>query len=148
MLEPPGTSDRSPASRRSRAHATFTGNRALQIEEPLIFEIGRAEIDRRRPRRAGRLQAAASAGCERKERDRPAGPHRARDDAPLCAPQSQKNYGIDTGLFPLGSCTMKHNARLNEKMARLPGFGDIHPLQPVSTVQGALDLMQRARRAS
>ena len=46
---------------------------------------------------------------------------------------SQKNYGIDTGLFPLGSCTMKHNPRLNERMARLPGFGDIHPLQPVST---------------
>ena len=54
---------------------------------------------------------------------------------------SQKNYGIDTGLFPLGSCTMKHNARLNEKMARLPGFRDVHPLQPVSTVQGALELM-------
>ena len=56
---------------------------------------------------------------------------------------SQKNYGIDTGLFPLGSCTMKHNPRLNERMARLPGFGDVHPLQPVSTVQGALELMAR-----
>ena len=43
---------------------------------------------------------------------------------------SQKNYSIDTGIFPLGSCTMKHNPRLNEKMARLPGFADIHPLQP------------------
>ncbi len=51
---------------------------------------------------------------------------------------SQRNYSIDTGLYPLGSCTMKHNARLNEKMARLPGFGDIHPLQPQSTVQGAI----------
>ncbi len=46
------------------------------------------------------------------------------------------------GFIRLGSCTMKHNARLNEKMARLPGFADIHPLQPVSTVQGALALMQ------
>jgi glycine dehydrogenase subunit 2 len=54
---------------------------------------------------------------------------------------SQRNYAIDLGLFPLGSCTMKHNGRLNEKMARLPGFSDIHPLQPVSTVQGALGLM-------
>src|SRR5690606_24944685 len=54
---------------------------------------------------------------------------------------SQKNYAIDSGLYPLGSCTMKHNPRLNEKMARLPGFGDIHPLQPVSTVQGALELI-------
>jgi glycine dehydrogenase subunit 2 len=51
------------------------------------------------------------------------------------------NYGIDTGVFPLGSCTMKHNPRLNEKMARLPGFGDIHPLQPQSTVPGALALI-------
>jgi glycine dehydrogenase subunit 2 len=56
------------------------------------------------------------------------------------------NYGIDTGLFPLGSCTMKHNARLNERMARLPGFGDLHPLQPVSTVQGALELMSELAR--
>src|SRR5262245_53812897 len=54
---------------------------------------------------------------------------------------SQKNYGIDTGLFPLGSCTMKHNPRLNERMARLPGFGDIHPLQPLSTVPGAVALI-------
>ena len=55
---------------------------------------------------------------------------------------SRKNYAIDSGLYPLGSCTMKHNPRLNEKMARLPGFGDIHPLQPQSTVQGALQLME------
>ena len=51
---------------------------------------------------------------------------------------SRQNYAIDLGLFPLGSCTMKHNPRLNEKVARMPGFADIHPLQPVDTVQGAL----------
>jgi glycine dehydrogenase subunit 2 len=54
---------------------------------------------------------------------------------------SRLNYSIDSGMYPLGSCTMKHNPRLNEKMARLPGFADIHPLQPQSTVQGALALM-------
>jgi glycine dehydrogenase subunit 2 len=54
---------------------------------------------------------------------------------------SQKNHAIDLAMYPLGSCTMKHNPRLNEKMARLPGFADIHPLQPISTVQGALALM-------
>jgi len=54
---------------------------------------------------------------------------------------SQGNHAIDLALYPLGSCTMKHNPRLNEAMARLPGFSDIHPLQPVSTVQGALELM-------
>ena len=42
---------------------------------------------------------------------------------------SNQNYSIDAGFYPLGSCTMKHNPRLNEKMARLPGFADIHPLQ-------------------
>jgi len=56
---------------------------------------------------------------------------------------SQKNHAIDLALYPLGSCTMKHNPRLNEKMARLAGFADIHPLQPQSTVPGALELMDR-----
>lgn len=54
---------------------------------------------------------------------------------------SNQNYSIDAGFYPLGSCTMKHNPRLNEKMARLPGFSDIHPLQDQSTTQGALELM-------
>ena len=52
---------------------------------------------------------------------------------------SRQNYAIDLGLFPLGSCTMKHNPRLNEKVARMPGFADVHPLAAaVDTVQGAL----------
>ena len=54
---------------------------------------------------------------------------------------SQKNHAIDLALYPLGSCTMKHNPRLDEKLARLPGFIDLHPLQPISTVQGALGVM-------
>ncbi|MCE3255563.1 MAG: glycine cleavage system P-family protein [Rickettsiaceae bacterium] len=54
---------------------------------------------------------------------------------------SQQNYSIDGGFYPLGSCTMKHNPRLNEKVARLAGFANIHPLQDESTVQGALELM-------
>jgi glycine dehydrogenase subunit 2 len=54
---------------------------------------------------------------------------------------SRQNYAIDLGLFPLGSCTMKHNPRLNEKVARMPGFADIHPLQPADTVQGAFALI-------
>ncbi|MCB1494802.1 MAG: aminomethyl-transferring glycine dehydrogenase subunit GcvPB [Bauldia sp.] len=59
---------------------------------------------------------------------------------------SQKNYAIDSGLYPLGSCTMKHNPRLNEKMARLPGFADIHPLQPLVTVGGAIELITELGR--
>ena len=54
---------------------------------------------------------------------------------------SSQNYSIDAGFYPLGSCTMKHNPRLNEKVARLPGFADIHPLQDQSTTQGALEVM-------
>lgn len=54
---------------------------------------------------------------------------------------SSWNYSIDNGFFPLGSCTMKHNPRLNEKLARLPGFANIHPLQRAEDVQGALGLM-------
>ena len=54
---------------------------------------------------------------------------------------SQRNFGVDTGFYPLGSCTMKYNPKLNEDMAALPGFARIHPLQPASTVQGALQLV-------
>ena len=51
---------------------------------------------------------------------------------------SQKNFGIDTGFYPLGSCTMKHNPRLNERIVQLPGIDRIHPLQPEHQVQGLL----------
>jgi glycine dehydrogenase subunit 2 len=54
---------------------------------------------------------------------------------------SQRNFGVDTGFYPLGSCTMKYNPKLNEDMAALPGFARIHPLQPEETVQGAIQLM-------
>jgi glycine dehydrogenase subunit 2 len=54
---------------------------------------------------------------------------------------SQQNFAIDSTFYPLGSCTMKHNPRLNEKMARLAGFANLHPMQPLSTVQGALELI-------
>ncbi len=54
---------------------------------------------------------------------------------------SQLNYSIDTGFYPLGSCTMKYNPKVNEETARLPGFAHVHPLQPIETVQGCLALM-------
>jgi glycine dehydrogenase subunit 2 len=54
---------------------------------------------------------------------------------------SQLNYSIDTGYYPLGSCTMKYNPKINEETARYPGFAFTHPLQPVETVQGNLALM-------
>ena len=118
-----------------------SGNRGLQIEEPLLFDEGmpgRCGVDLPEPpAHASRLGAA--------RRTTPIGlpglsePQVVRHYTRL----SQKNYAIDSGLYPLGSCTMKHNPRLNEKLARLPGFADIHPLQPVSTVPGALELMDQ-----
>lgn len=54
---------------------------------------------------------------------------------------SQMNFGVDSGFYPLGSCTMKYNPKINEEIARLPGFADSHPLQAPATVQGNLALM-------
>ncbi|MDJ0930287.1 aminomethyl-transferring glycine dehydrogenase subunit GcvPB [Breoghania sp.] len=120
-------------------HKTFTGNKALQIEEPLIFEIGRNEV----------TGVDIDVPLDFKPR---LGSHRRKqpiDPPGLSEPEamrhyvrlSQKNCAIDMGLYPLGSCTMKHNPRLNEKMARLPGFADVHPLQPLFTVSGAVELI-------
>jgi len=57
------------------------------------------------------------------------------------------NYGLDTGMYPLGSCTMKYNPKVAETVAALPGFQRLHPLQPDATVQGALELLWRLERA-
>lgn len=60
---------------------------------------------------------------------------------------SQLNYGVDTGFYPLGSCTMKYNPKVNEWIADLPGFADVHPLQPPSTVSGLLELLWTLEQA-
>jgi glycine dehydrogenase subunit 2 len=60
---------------------------------------------------------------------------------------SQMNYGLDTGFYPLGSCTMKYNPKVAEDVAALPGFRRMHPLQPDSTTQGALELLWRLEHA-
>ncbi|MSQ31984.1 MAG: glycine dehydrogenase subunit 2 [Dehalococcoidia bacterium] len=54
---------------------------------------------------------------------------------------STLNYGVDSGIYPLGSCTMKYNPKLHEDAVRLPGFANVHPIQPDETAQGALQLM-------
>src|ERR1700684_2621871 len=129
-----------PAEPSSAPAATFTGNRALDMEEALIFETGRldatgVDIDEPPPF-ADRLGAHA--------RTTPLGPPRLSEPETIrhYVRLSRNNYSIDAGLYPLGSCTMKHNPRLNEKMARLPGFADAHPLQPTSTAQGALEVVR------
>ena len=128
-----------PVASNSNDVKTVSGNKALEQATRLIFETGT-------PRSTG-VDLPTPKGISSR-----LGGH-ARQDAiglpGLSEPEtmrhyvrlSQKNYAIDLGVYPLGSCTMKHNPRLNEKVARMPGFGDVHPLQPTSTVQGALELM-------
>ena len=133
---------------------TWTGNRALMLEEPLLFEIGdtgTTGVDFETPSpsrgegRPSQKDGRVRARLDGLERHRPIGlagltePEAVRHYTRL----SRQNYAIDLGLFPLGSCTMKHNPRLNEKVARMPGFADIHPLQPADTVQGAYELIHR-----
>jgi glycine dehydrogenase subunit 2 len=60
---------------------------------------------------------------------------------------SQENYGVDTGFYPLGSCSMKYNPKMAEAAAAIPGFQRLHPHQPERTIQGALQLMWRLERA-
>jgi glycine dehydrogenase subunit 2 len=120
---------------------TTSGNRGLLQAEPLIFETGHATgagVDLATPKGGadklgglGRKAALDLPGLSEPETMR----HYVR--------LSQKNYAIDLGLFPLGSCTMKHNPRLNERVARFEGFADLHPLQPLSTVQGAIEVMDQ-----
>ncbi|WOR14447.1 aminomethyl-transferring glycine dehydrogenase subunit GcvPB [Hyphomonas sp. FCG-A18] len=118
---------------------SVSGSRGLLQAEGLIFEIGC-------PQKTG-VDLPAPKG----RKDRLGGVTRKADTGlpGLTEPEavrhymrlSQQNYAIDLGLFPLGSCTMKHNPRLNEKAARMAGFADIHPMQPQRTVQGALELI-------
>src|SRR5277367_374563 len=134
-----------PETAASSVRETFTGNRGLNMEEALIFESGRFD--------ATGVDIDQPPAFESK-----LGPHARRSaiELPgLSEPEairhyvrlSRNNYSIDAGLYPLGSCTMKHNPRLNEKMARLPGFADVHPLQPVSTAQGALEIVEALSNA-
>src|SRR5690606_34912088 len=129
-----------PTGTGTSAAAPSTGS-ALLPNEPLLFEIGDTEhsgvdlpdVDDFQP---------LLGGFERKTPLNLAGltePEAMRHYVRL----SRLNYSIDSGMYPLGSCTMKHNPRLNEKTARLPGFADVHPLQPLSTVQGALQVMEQ-----
>ena len=136
-----------PSAPDAASHAeipTISGDRGLDHEEPLIFELGRegvtgvdipqVQISEARLGNSRRRAPIGLPGLSEPEVVR----HYVR--------LSRMNYAIDSGLYPLGSCTMKHNPRLNEKMARLPGFGDVHPLQPQQTVQGALQLISELTR--
>jgi glycine dehydrogenase subunit 2 len=124
------------------------GRADLGFQEPLIFELGS------RDRSAASLppldvprvdpKAALGAHARSDEADLPdvSEPEAFRHYVRL----SQQNFAIDKGLYPLGSCTMKYNPKVNEWAARREGFAQIHPLTPPELVQGALELMHRLER--
>ncbi len=118
------------------APATYTGNRALMLEEALIFEIGSLQTTGVDLAGAPKVESRLGGLERRRDIGLPglSEPEAVRHYTRL----SRQNYAIDLGFFPLGSCTMKHNPRLNEKVARMKGFADVHPLAPVQSVQGAL----------
>ena len=119
---------------------TSSGDKALMLEEALIFELAApgttgVDIDE-----AGAAPVAGLAKFLRQDIAALPGlsePETVRHYTRL----SRQNYAIDLGPFPLGSCTMKHNPRLNEKVARMAGFADVHPLSPQQSVRGALEVI-------
>ena len=119
----------------------ISGRMQLMLEPKLIF-------DRSRPGRIG----CNVPRCDTPEVDLASVVGETRDDLHL--PEiaeldmlrhftnlSHINFGIETGFYPLGSCTMKYNPKINEQTARLAGFANLHPLQPVETIPGALEIL-------
>ncbi len=125
------------------------GTRGLVFNEPLIFEQGS-------PGRIGYSLPPCDVPEKKPEALIP--PHLLREDIPGLPEvsevdvvrhftrMSQWNFGIDLGFYPLGSCTMKYNPRVNEDVARLPGFSKAHPYLPDEAAQGALELLWELER--
>ncbi len=123
-------------------------SRHMQRDEALLFELSSPG---KRAWQLPPLDVPEPAAADR--------PPRTRDDIPGFPELSEIeivrhytrlstwNYAIDLGMYPLGSCTMKYNARINEQVVRLDGLADGHPLQPLETMQGALRIMRRLEQA-
>ena len=139
--------DRQDASGRGSAFSGNAGGEELSIVEPLIFERSRAE------RRAVRFPSP-SKGARRAAEAQPSLPSSALRQSPPRLPEVSElemlrhynrlahlNHAIDLGFYPLGSCTMKYNPKVNEWAARLPGLADSHPFDPEPLAQGSIELM-------
>ena len=134
------------ASGRGAAFTSPEGGTALTVVEPTLFE-------RSRPGRRAVQFPAPSPAARASAASQPAIPDAARRTTPLRLPQvhelelvrhfnrlSRMNHAIDIDFYPLGSCTMKYNPKLNEWAARLPGLAGSHPLDPAAMSQGSLEL--------
>ncbi len=126
------------------------GASGLVLEEPLLFERSRAgrpgvSVE---PADVPRADPTAVLGADLVRDDIAGFPELSELEVVRHFTRlSQWNYGVDSGLFPLGSCTMKYNPKANEVAAALPGLADLHPLAPDSTVQGMLALGHALERA-
>ncbi len=115
-------------------------------ESPLIFERskpGRSACSLPRYELPQAKVPAALARAEAPRLPELAEPDLARHFSAL----AERNFGVDSGFYPLGSCTMKYNPRLNERLVALPGFADLHPHQSPEDAQGALELCFRLEQA-
>ncbi|HEX6654885.1 MAG TPA: aminomethyl-transferring glycine dehydrogenase subunit GcvPB, partial [Candidatus Limnocylindria bacterium] len=134
------------ASGRGAAFSSPGGGEQLTVVQPLIFEASAPG------RRAVRFPQA-SEHARQSASSQPAIPEDLRRDAAPRLPEvseldllrhfnklSHLNHAIDLGFYPLGSCTMKYNPKVNEWAARLPGLADSHPLDPDALAQGSLEL--------
>jgi glycine dehydrogenase subunit 2 len=122
----------------------FPGTQGLLFEEPVIFEIGSEgrqgyslpDLD------VPAVETSRVFSSTLLRKDSPRLPQVSEPDVVRHYTRlSQWNYSIDTGFYPLGSCTMKHNPRVNEEVARMAGFVKAHPYQPEITLQGVLFVM-------
>ncbi len=126
------------------------GTSGLELETPLIFDQG---VEGRHgaslPPRSGFPEVDASARFGKAARkSQPLLPEVSEPEAfRHFVRLSRQNFAIDLGMYPLGSCTMKYNPKVNEWAARLPGFARLHPFAPDSRVQGALELIWRLESA-
>ena len=143
VLERPPSGD---PSGRGAAFTSPEGGEALTIIEPLIFDASR-------PGRRGVRYPSPSEAARAAAADQPAIPEAAVRATPPRLPEvaeldllrhfnrlSHLNHAIELGFYPLGSCTMKYNPKVNEWAARLPGLAESHPLDPEVLSQGSLEL--------
>lgn len=123
----------------------YSGSHGLMHEEPLLFEHAHEAAESiSLPGVVGNISAKLNAFARQDATNIPglSEPEAVRHFVRL----SQWNHNIETGFYPLGSCTMKYNPRVNEQVVRLPGLAHIHPDQPESTVQGVLALLHELQQ--
>ena len=122
------------------SNTTYSATSGIQQEEPLLFEHAHEAAESiSLPGVQGKAPSSLDAFKRKTAANIPglSEPEAVRHFVRL----SQWNHGIETGFYPLGSCTMKYNPRVNEQVARLPGLAHVHPDQPEDSVQGMLELL-------